>query len=113
MDGAILSFSLFGVHLVCALLLGGLVFGALCLLTEDILKEKWQEYLITAGAFVILDILQKYVYSFGILPLFEVIALVWVPYKWLDYSLVRSFGVLGISLGGLYAIGWAFNTFIL
>ena len=97
----------FLIQLIAALIFGGIVFGALCLLTELEVREKWQEYLIMGGAYALLSLVGEYLDFFGVISLVKLISLVWVPYKVLDFSLFRSFGVLGVVIcaSWLFALG--------
>lgn len=99
--------------LACSLAVGAAVFFALCVMTEYSWKEKWAEYAITAGMFVILSLISGVFDFCGLVKLVQLVALVWVPYKWLDFSLPRSFGVLGTFMVSMYALYAVFTYLVL
>lgn len=88
-------------------------FGALVLMAEDRSKDKLQTYGVTAGCLSLLLWLLSMVYWLFLPPLIIVVALVlWTCYKWLDFTILRSVGVLVALFGVLYGVSLALGSLV-
>lgn len=105
-----LAFSLveMGSSLLYTMILAAILFGALVLLAENRSKEKIETYAVTAGIMGVLFWLLSLVGWFLLGAFVWISALVlWTSYKLLDFSLLRSVGVLVAVL-----LGWMLLNYL-
>ena len=82
-----------------AVILGISLFGALALVAEDRSKDKIETYLVAASCFAfVFWFLSLFVLFESVAPIVEIGGLVWLAYKWLDFSILRSLLALVVYL---------------